>query len=484
MIRPTMEEVRNYKNDYNVVPISLELLADTITPIEVLKILKENSKQCYLLESAIGEDRWGRYSFLGFNPKIHFKCANGIITINETIIEETDPTKVIRELLAEYKSPKIEELPPFTGGFVGYFSYDYSNYIEKAITLTKEDQIGFSDAELMLFDQIIVFDHFKQKMILIVTIETNHYEQSYINGVLALKEMESMIKNTQSTHSYQGKLTSKWESLLTETEYCKKVEIIKEHIYEGNLFQGVLSNRYSGNYEGDLLAAYRMLKTINPSPYLFYMDFDSIQIAGASPETLVSLKDNQISTFPIAGTCKRGKNNQEDDRLIKELQGNPKELAEHNMLVDLGRNDIGKIATFGSVKVTKYQEILKFSHVSHLASTITGTIRPELDAMDAISGVLPAGTLSGAPKIKAMTIIDELEGCKRGIYGGAIGYIDFTGNMDLCIGIRMAVLKDKKVYVSAGAGIVADSIPKNEYAECQQKAEAMFTTLEKAKEVE
>lgn len=483
MITPTIEEARSYRKNFSVVPISLELLADIKTPIEVLKILKQNSKKCYLLESVEGGERWGRYSFLGFEPKMSLKCENKTITIDNVVVQGSDPSEVIRGVLKDYQSPQLSYLPTFTGGFVGYFAYDYVQYTEEAITLTTNDSVGFSDMELMLFDQIIVFDHLKQKMILIVNIKMDDVETNYRNGVSALKEIENMITGTTPTLAFTGKLTSEWEGLFTEEAYCQNVEKIKKHIYEGDIFQAVLANRYSAVYEGDLLSTYRVLKTINPSPYMFYIDFDGLQIAGASPETLISLKEKKISTFPIAGTCKRGLNDLEDEKLIQALLKDPKELAEHNMLVDLGRNDLGKIANFGSVEVFRYQEVLKFSHVSHIASTVTAQIRPDLDQLDAIAAILPAGTLSGAPKIKAMNIINELEGCKRGIYGGAIGYIDFSGNMDLCIAIRMATLKDKKVYVSAGAGIVADSVPHKEFMECLNKANAMFSALEKAQEV-
>jgi anthranilate synthase component 1 len=262
------------------------------------------------------------------------------------------------------------------------------------------------------------------------------------------------------------------------------VEQLKKYIFEGDIFQAVISNRMVADFDGDILSTYRALRTINPSPYMFYMSLGDTQIAGASPETLLSLKNNNLSTFPIAGTCPRGETDEEDEILKTELLQNEKELAEHNMLVDLGRNDLGKISEFGSVKVEEYLKVLKFSHVTHISSKVVGRLKDGLDQFDAISAVLPAGTLSGAPKIRACEIINELEGYKRGIYGGAIGYIDFAGNMDMCIAIRFAVKKNNKIYVQAGAGIVADSIPEKEYVECVNKAEAIIEAIKVSGEVE
>lgn len=487
MIKPTIDQARAYCKEYKSVPISLELFSDIKTPIEVLKCLKAKSKKCYLLESVEGGEKWGRYSFLGFDPELNVKCLDGEVEIKNgqsTKMLADHPIDVLRDILKEWKSPKLDFLPVFTGGFVGYISYDFVKYTERNLSLENENPEKFDDMNLMLFDKVIAFDHLRQKIIIMVNIKTDNLETNYIDGVIKLKEIESLIKNCNSTENFDGGLTSEFKPLFTKDYYCSMVDTAKEHIVQGDIFQAVISNRLEADFQGDLLSTYRVLRTLNPSPYMFYIDFDQIQVAGASPETLVSLRHGHLSTYPIAGTCPRGKTPAEDAANIKALMENEKELAEHNMLVDLGRNDLGKISEFGTVKVEGYQEVLKFSHVSHIASTVTGILKSGMDQMDAIAAVLPAGTLSGAPKKRAIEIINELEGQKRGVYGGAVGYIDFSGNMDMCIAIRMAVKKNNKVYVSAGAGIVADSIAENEYNESYNKARAMVESLKRAKEVE
>lgn len=487
MIKPSMEEARGYCGDYQSIPISLELFSDIKTPIEVLKILKATGKMCYLLESVEGGEKWGRYSFLGFDPTLTVSCLDGEVVVKNGKIKDIladDPRTVLREILAQWKSPKLDFLPVFTGGFVGYISYDFVKYTETNLVLENDNAENFDDMNLMLFDKVIAYDHLRQKIVVIVNIKTDNFEKNYIDGVIKLKEIEALIKNGSSTVAFRGQVTSAYRSLFSKEYYCEMVEKTREHIVQGDIFQAVISNRLEADFEGDLLSAYRVLRTVNPSPYMFYIDFDAIQVAGASPETLVSLKNSRLSTFPIAGTCPRGETPEQDEALIAELLKDEKELSEHNMLVDLGRNDLGKVSEFGSVKVETYQEVVRYSHVSHISSTVTGRLKDGLDQLDALGAVLPAGTLSGAPKKRAIEIINALEGQKRGVYGGAVGYIDFSGNMDMCIAIRMAVRKNDKVYVSAGAGIVADSIPENEFNESRNKARAMFEALDRAQEVE
>lgn len=487
MIKPSMEDARKFCGAYQSIPISLELFSDIKTPIEVLKCLKSTGKKCYLLESVEGGEKWGRYSFLGFDPTLTVTCLDGEVLVKNGKSTDTltdDPRNVLREILAKWKSPKLDFMPVFTGGFVGYLSYDFVKYTERNLILDNKNSENFDDMNLMLFDKVIAYDHLRQKIVVIVNIKTDNFEKNYIDGVIKLKEIEALIKNCNSTVAIHGQVTSAFTALFTKEYYCDMVEKTREHIYQGDIFQAVISNRMAADFEGDLLSAYRVLRTINPSPYMFYIDFDEIQVAGASPETLISLKNSKLSTFPIAGTCPRGETPEADEAFIAELLKDEKELSEHNMLVDLGRNDLGKVSEFGSVKVDVYQEVVKYSHVSHISSTVTGTLKDGLDQLDAISAVLPAGTLSGAPKKRAIEIINKLEGEKRGVYGGAVGYIDFSGNMDMCIAIRMAVKKNDKVYVSAGAGIVADSIPEKEYKESYNKARAMFEALERAQEVE
>ncbi len=478
-----MKEV-SAKGEYKIMPICLEILSDFITPIEVLKKLKAASKHCYMLESASADVRWGRYTFLGFDPKLCINCIDGQMQIGDRKIETKDPSSEIRRIIAEHKSPQLEGLPTFTGGLVGYFAFDYFAYSEPEIKKDVDDSEKFYDVDLMLFDKVIAFDNLHQKLIFIVNMDLKEGEAGYNKAVEELMKLKELVKTGKKTDSSAGKMTGEITALFDKERFCDMVEKAKTHIFEGDIFQIVLSNRLSAPFEGSLLDTYRMLRTINPSPYMFYFSGTDMEVAGASPETLVKLENGILHTFPLAGTRPRGKNEEEDRALEEELLKDEKELAEHNMLVDLGRNDLGKISKFGTVEVEKLHSIERFSHVMHIGSTVRGKIRDDKDALDAIEAVLPAGTLSGAPKIKACELIGELEGNKRGIYGGAIGYIDFTGNMDTCIAIRIAYKKNGKVFVRSGAGIVADSDPEKEYQECINKAKATMTALTLAGEVE
>lgn len=482
----SVNEVRELalSGNFRRIPVSRELYADRITAIEVLRILRGVSKHCYLLESVEDAKRWGRYTFLGYDPVLELTCKNGNLVIRSKEGKQeakvSHPGEEIRKILKEYQSPRIAGMPTFTGGFVGYFSYDYIMYAEPSIKLDGRDEEGFQDVDLMLFDKVIAFDHFRQKLILIANVDVKNLAESYPQAVSQLEEMEKLIRHGERMPEKRLRLTSPLRPLFTREEYCRMVERGKDYIREGDIFQVVLSNRFDADMEGSLLDAYRVLRTTNPSPYMFYFTSDAIEIAGASPETLVKLTEGKLSTFPLAGTRPRGKTGEEDAQMEKELLADEKERAEHNMLVDLGRNDIGKISAIGSVKVERYMEIEKYSHVMHIGSMVTGQIKDGLDGLDAVDAVLPAGTLSGAPKIRACEIIHELERNKRGIYGGAIGYLDFSGNLDVCIAIRLAFAKNGKVFVRSGAGIVADSVPEKEYEECLNKAKAVFDALETA----
>lgn len=490
MFSPSLEEVKEIgKNEeYRRIPISYELFSDIATPIEVLRILKGVSNHVYMLESVEDSQKWGRYSFLGFNPLLEFTCQNGTVKIRgdrnfekltdeEMTIETDNPSEIIKELVLKNKSPKLEYLPPFTGGFVGYFAYDYIKYSEPSLNLDAENQDQFKDIDLMLFDKVIAFDNFKQKIILIANMKTDDLENNYQKACDELKEIAELIKNGKKTEIEPLKLKSDFKPVFSRERFCNMIDKAKNYIYEGDIFQVVLSNRIEAEITGSLFDTYRVLRTTNPSPYMFYFSSDDIEIAGASPETLVKLTDNQLYTFPLAGTRPRGKTEEEDLALEAELLADEKELAEHNMLVDLGRNDIGRIAEIGSVHVDKYLSIERFSHVMHIGSTVSGTLRSDLDSLSAIDSILPAGTLSGAPKIRACEIINELENNKRGIYGGAIGYVDLSGNIDTCISIRIAFARNNKVFIRSGAGIVADSVPDNEFDECLNKAAAVINAL-------
>ncbi len=485
-IKPDLKEIQNYAaaGEYRIVPVYREILSDVRTPMEVLRILKRVSGHCYMLESVAEHESWGRYTFLGYDPKLEITCTDGQMKIGDVRFGTDDPGSYIHQILQEYRSPVIEELPSFTGGLVGYFSYDYLKYAEPTLRLDAKDTEGFRDVDLMLFDKVIAFDNYKQKIFLIINIKLDNPQEEYNRAVMELDQMALLIRAGEPAQDQPGRLTGPVEALFSKEAYCEMVEKAKRHIFEGDIFQIVLSNRLEAPFEGSLLNMYRILRTMNPSPYMFYFSSSDMEAAGASPETLVKLENGVLHTFPLAGTRPRGKTREEDLALEEELLADPKELAEHSMLVDLGRNDLGKISRFGTVEVEKAYEVLRFSHVMHIGSTVRGQIAEDKTALSAIDAVLPAGTLSGAPKIMACQLINDLENNKRGIYGGAIGYLSFTDNLDMCIAIRLAYKKNGKVFVRSGAGIVADSVPEKEYQECINKAAAVMRALEQAGEVD
>ena len=399
----TIDELKQLKAEgkYDIAPVSLEMLSDMKTPIQVLRILKNVSEHCYLLESAKENDNFGRYTFLGFDPRLEITCLNGRMKIGDEVIETDKPEDEIRKVLARYRSPRITSLPPFTGGLVGYFAYEYIKYAEKSLHLTEEDEEQFNDIDLMLFDKVIAFDHLKQKIVLIVNIHLDDIDAEYERANKDLLALKELIENGEMCKEIKGHATAEFKPVFEKKEFCEMVEKAKHHIVEGDIFQIVLSNKMSAPFEGSLLNTYRMLRTINPSPYMFYFSSNDLELAGASPETLVKLQDGVLHTFPLAGTRRRGVDEAEDKKLVEELLADPKELAEHNMLVDLGRNDLGRISKFGTVCPEKLREVQFFSHVMHIGSTVRGEIRDDEDALSAIGAVLPAGTLSGAPKIRA-----------------------------------------------------------------------------------
>ena len=482
-ISPSPDEIRRYAGKYRTYPLSAQILSDMRTPMEVLRVLQKVSGHVYMLESVSGHENWGRYTFLGYDPKLEISCKDGLLRAGALQIQTEDPGSYIRQILLEYASPKVDSLPSFTGGLVGYFSYDYLKYAEPGLNLDAEDSEGFKDVDLMLFDKVICFDNYRQKLILIANMqlpEDNEQEflAEYNRASMEIRHMVDLIRNGKMADILPGRMTSEVKALFSKDRFCAMVEKAKRHIFEGDIFQVVLSNRLEAEYEGSLLNTYRVLRTVNPSPYMFYFASSDMEVAGASPETLVKLEDGVLHTFPLAGTRPRGQTPEEDKALEAELLADPKELAEHSMLVDLGRNDIGRVSEFGSVVVEKAYQIERYSHVMHIGSTVRGQIREDRDALDAVASILPAGTLSGAPKIRAAQIINDLENNKRGIYGGAIGYISLTGNLDLCIAIRIAYKKRGKVFVRSGAGIVADSDPGKEYQESLNKARAVILSLE------
>ena len=468
---------------YSIVPIAAEILSDMLTPIKVMTRLKEASHHCFMLESVDSAKKWGRYTFLGYEPSMEITCTDGKLRIKNGDVkqfENANPREYIKKILREYKSPHCSNLPTFTGGLVGYFSYDYIKYSEPQLKLDAEDTENFKDVDLMLFDKVIAFDSNMQKVFIIINIAVDNLTENYKKACDELKEISELIINGKSHKSEPLKLKSEIKPLFTKVEYCSMVEKAKKYIYDGDIFQVVLSNRLEAEAEGSLFDTYRILRTENPSPYMFYFSSDDVEIAGASPETLVRLDNGVLHTYPLAGTRPRGKCEDEDLAFKYDLLSDEKELAEHNMLVDLGRNDIGRISKIGTVEVDKYMEVQYFSKVMHIGSSVKGELADDKDALDAVDSILPAGTLSGAPKLRACEIINELENNKRGIYGGAIGYLDFSGNLDVCIAIRLAVKKNGKLFIRSGAGIVADSVPEKEYQECINKAGAVVQAVKRA----
>lgn len=484
MTKPSMEEVKKLATGYDIVPIQEEIFADMVTPILLLRKIAASKKNFYLLESIEGGEQWGRYSFLGYDPIMRVSCKEKKVKIEKKSetkwIETDDSLQVLRNILQDFKAPKVEGMPPFTGGFVGYFAYAMIAHGEPKLKIKRGE---FEDYDLMLFDKVIAYDHLKQKIVIVANLQTEgNIENNYAKAKADIKGIISLIRDNTPIKEEPVYSNVNFRCNVTKEEYANIIEKTREYIYDGDIFQAVLSRRFVSDYEGSLINPYRVLRTTNPSPYMVYMNLNDVEIMSTSPETLVRLQDGRLTTFPVAGSRPRGKDEEEDERLIKDLMADAKELSEHNMLVDLGRNDLGRISNFGSVEVTKYQMIHKYSKIMHICSQVESDIREDKDAFDAIKAVLPAGTLSGAPKIRACEIIDELESEPRGIYGGALGYIDFSGNLDTCIAIRMAVKKKNKVYVQAGGGIVADSKPELEYEESANKAKAVMLAIEKAKE--
>lgn len=484
MIKPSCDEIMELAKSYNTIPVCKEILADVITPITLLRRIAASKKRFFLLESIEGGEKWGRYSFIGYDPIMRVSCKNAVVTIDRNgkmkNIETKKPLEVLRSILKDYKSPSLKELPPFTGGLVGYFAYSMIGYAEPKLKIKSGD---FNDYDVMLFDKVIAYDHLKQKICVIVNMSTDKILENYGKATAEIEKIINLINDSSPLPELKGRMKSDFECNVSEKEYCNIVEKTKEYIRDGDIFQAVISRKFTCKYDGCLINAYRVLRTINPSPYMVYMNIDDDEIISTSPETLVRLQNGRLYTFPVAGSRPRGKTDEEDIALEKSLLSDEKELSEHNMLVDLGRNDLGRISKYDSVEVTKYMVIHRYSKIMHICSQVESNIRDDCDAMDAIESVLPAGTLSGAPKIRACEIIEDQEALPRDIYGGALGYMDFTGNLDTCIAIRMAYKKGENVYVQAGGGIVADSVPKNEYEESANKAAAVMNAVRNADEL-
>ena len=469
---------------YNRVPLVLETLADLDTPLSVYLKLG-NRPYSYLLESVQGGERFGRYSFIGLPAEIRFEvrghvCSEyrGNTLLSQT--EQADPLEWVREHHSRFKAPVLPGLPRFAGGLVGYFGYDTVRYIEGRLAATeKPDVLGTPDILLMLSDRLAVVDNLSGKLYLVVYADPREPD-AYAKARSQLDVLHSALRMPISMPAEMPMLPSPATSEFSEDAFMEAVERAKRYITDGDIMQVVLSQRLSHPYPASPLALYRALRALNPSPYMFYFDMGGFHVVGSSPEILVRLESGVVTLRPIAGTRPRGATREQDLALEEELLADPKERAEHVMLMDLGRNDVGRVAEIGSVKVTDNMAIERYSHVMHIVSSVEGKLQEGLDGIAALRATFPAGTLSGAPKVRAMEIIDELEPSKRGIYGGAVGYLGFNGDMDLAIAIRTAVIKDGRLFVQAGAGIVADSVPKSEWTETQNKARAILRAAEMA----
>ncbi len=492
MLYPNLKEFKEYAKKGNLIPIYKEILADLDTPLSAF--LKLKSKACFLLESVEGGEKWGRYSFIGSNPSVIIEGSGKSLTIRkgrhkEKFEARKDPLEIISTELKKYKPVIVPGLPRFFGGFVGYIGYDTVRYFEE-LPDRKLDGLGLPDIFLMLTDTLVVFDNLTHK---IKVISNAHVEgRPEVAYKKALSKIDLIVKklrsrtvmpktaNARSSRKPQGKKT--FSSNFTKRAFIKAVEKTKEYVKAGDVIQTVISQNFEKETEVTPINVYRALRVINPSPYMYYIETGTSTIVGTSPEILVRVEGKALELRPIAGTRRRGRTPEDDIYMENELKEDPKEIAEHIMLVDLGRNDLGRVAVTGSVKVTELMNVERYSHVMHLVSNVVGTLKKKHDAFDVLRASFPAGTVTGAPKIRAMEIIEELEPTKRGPYAGSIGYFDFSGNMDTCITIRTIIFKGNKAYIQAGAGIVADSDPELEYKETVNKAKGMFRAIEMAED--
>jgi anthranilate synthase component 1 len=496
MYSPELTEVIRLAKDYNLIPIARTLMADTQTPIRVFQHLYREPR-AFLLESVEGGVKWARYSFIGTDPFLIVRGKNGKMEVELDGVRtryDEKPIQLVKSLLHSYSSPAISELPPFTGGAIGFFGYDLLQYYEK-IPEHRIDDLHMDDVNFMFCDQIIVFDHFKQQMKFIANVHAKpdaSEEDIIASYEAACRRIEAMIdrlkRPTMQDYTAIGSIPEdveigSFQSNMTKEQYIDRVIQAKEYISAGDIFQVVLSQRFHIETEISPLHVYRVLRTMNPSPYMYYLKLDDEVIVGTSPEMLVKVDEGRVETRPIAGTRPRGDTPEQDLELEKELLADEKERAEHLMLVDLGRNDIGRVAEFGTVHCDSYMEVERYSHVMHIVSNVTGKLREDKDFFDAFISCMPAGTVSGAPKLRAMSIIAELENEARGAYAGAIGYLGFSGNLNTCITIRTIIFKNGKAYVQAGAGIVYDSVPESEYTETVNKAKALLKAIRTAEAI-
>lgn len=489
MFNLTLDQVKELAKEYSMIPLVTSVRGDMDTPISIFRRMAVKDR-CFLLESIGNSLVTARYSFIGRNPFLTFSGTGSdmetVYADGRTERKKGRPMEELERLVGKYRSPELEGVPSFGGGAVGFFAYDIIRQYEH-LPNVNEDDLGLPDLQFMFTDELIAFDHVNGRIDIIVNIHADKdIDAAYERAARRAEEIKAEMEDYSRMPKKQAppaKTKLEISSNMTKDEFCSKVEKAKEYIRNGDIFQVVISQRFSARTDVDPFNVYRALRGINPSPYMYYLDFGSYQIVGASPEMLVRVENGVVQTGPIAGTRPRGKTVAEDMELERDLLSDEKELAEHTMLVDLGRNDIGKVSEYGTVKVTRFKYVERFSHVMHIISDIEGRLRKDKTCFDALASTLPAGTLSGAPKIRAMEIIDEIETKKRGAYGGAIGYISFNGNFDSCITIRTGVFKDGYAYVQAGGGIVYDSDPESEYTESVNKASAMLKAIEEAGDI-
>ena len=473
------------KQGYTHLPLEREILADFDTPLSTyFRLARE--PYTYLFESVQGGEKWGRYSIIGLPTRVRLEVRDDTVTVlhsGEVVSQwvSKDPLTDIKEFHEKFNAPQIEDLPKFTGGLVGFFGYDTVRYIEPTLSAgRKKSDMDVPDICLMVSDEVVVFDNLSGRLFLVIYVDVSK-GGSWESGVERLNSLAQKLREpikSRPALSLQSEANeSEFESMFGKEAYQEAVEKSREYILAGDIFQVVISQRLSAKYTGDPIDLYRALRTLNPSPYMYYLNFDSYHIVGASPEILVRSEDGQVTVRPLAGTRPRGADEEEDQRLMEDLLADEKECAEHVMLVDLGRNDVGRVSKLATVEVSDIMQIERYSHVMHIVSNVTGELDDGMHAIDVLRATLPAGTVSGAPKVRAMEIIDELEPHKRGIYSGAVGYISWNGNLDTAIAIRTAVLIGDQVHVQAGAGLVADSVPETEWNETMHKARALLRAV-------
>lgn len=494
MLYPDFETFKKLARTGNLIPVCREILADTETPVTAFaKISQEDFG--FLLESVEGGEKIGRYSFLGTKPELIFSSKKNQAEIiqggqKKSLKISQTPLEIIRDLIKKYRPVKIEGLPRFTGGAVGFFGYDLVNFFEK-LPEFKKDDLNLPDVYLMFMDTLVIFDHVKHtiKIVANAFTEDKSPEAAYQEALAKIESLTRQLSQPASLKIFdlaehlKEPGAENLKSNFTKKDFCEAVEKILEYIKAGDIIQAVLSQRFSEETKAEPFEIYRILRTVNPSPYMFYLKLGNLKLIGASPEVMVRVENREIITRPIAGTRPRGEDHQKDEVFEQELKNDPKEKAEHLMLVDLARNDVGRVSQFGTVVVDELMAVEKYSHVMHLVSNVRGQLLDNFDQLDVLRASFPAGTVSGAPKIRAMEIIAELEPTARGPYAGAVGYLDFWGNLDTCITIRTILLKDGQAFIQAGAGIVADSLPEKEYEESFNKAKALLKTIAAARGV-